>query len=63
MEYDINQILFYTGLIVFAFFSFLKEKKRKTQYIEITSRINDLQTDLEMVARNPQLARRKLKNK
>ena len=70
MDYDIREILFYTGLITFMLFSLFKERKRNQLHNETTAKISNLENitlslreDVDLVARNPQLARRKLKSK
>ena len=63
MEFDINQVLFLCGLVSFFGISYFKEKKRAQLDNEILLKINELREDVDLVARNPQLARRNLKNR
>ena len=63
MEFDINQVLFLCGLVSFFVISYFKEKKRAQLDSEILSKIDQLREDVDLVARNPQLARRNLKSR
>tara|TARA_Y100001937_G_C7030316_1_gene289791 strand:+ start:468 stop:671 length:204 start_codon:yes stop_codon:yes gene_type:complete len=63
MEIDISQILFFAGLVAFFAFSYYKEKKRSEIDNHVAQRIKEMQEDINLIARNPQLARRKLKKK
>jgi|TARA_X000001388_G_scaffold35248_2_gene24819 hypothetical protein len=63
MEYNIEQILFCAAVVMYTLTSYFKTRSQNKRLDLLEAKIPVIEENIALVAKNPQLARRRLKNK